>query len=328
MSAVSLDHGYHTLTARPAPVLTDDLLALIMTYLDIADVCRCARVCRRWRRAAETAAKARRVWRRVSARGQMATAVAAVGVASARAGRGAKAAREWVHCGPVCVAAPRSLAVLCPRLRSLDVSDCAVDDAGLRAILSSLPCLRALYVRRCTVTDDSVRLVPGACQELRALSVSGCARVSDWSCTGLVALAGTLRYWAGAGCAVGDSGLTALARCRGLRYVNVRGCGGVGDEGVAALARGCARLRALDAGGTELSDAGLSALARGCPNLRRLGLRGCESVSDAGLASLARCCRGLSHLTAQHAGVTAAGLAEVRRHCRRCVILHSEPGFC
>lgn len=69
-------------------------------------------------------------------------------------------------------------------------------------------------------------------------------------------------------------------------------------------------------------------LARCCPNLKKLALRGCELVGDDGLEAVAYYCRGLTQLNIQDTPVTLRGYRAVKKYCKRCVIEHTNPGFC
>jgi len=70
-------------------------------------------------------------------------------------------------------------------------------------------------------------------------------------------------------------------------------------------------------------------LARSCPNLKKLSVKSCELVSDEGIRQIAFYCRGLQQLNIQDcAGVSLDGYRAVKKYCRRCVIEHTNPGFC
>ena len=106
----------------------------------------------------------------------------------------------------------------------------------------------------------------------------------------------------------------AVATNAALTSVDLSGAGAaITDAGIAALARGLPSLERLDLTGSSVTDRGLSSLVKQCPDikalrldccaavssrglkhiaahahqLRRLSLRGCELVSDSGVAALA-----------------------------------------
>ncbi|KOB75683.1 Uncharacterized protein OBRU01_07316 [Operophtera brumata] len=208
-----------------------------------------------------------------------------------------------------------------PPVEYIDLTDCGnVTDAGLCALLHTCPSLQYLYLRRCIlVTDAGVRWIPAYCA-LKELSVSDCVGVTDFGLYELAKIGQALRYLSVAKCTqVSDSGIRTLARrCYKLRYLNARGCGALGDDGVEAVAKGCSRLRALDLGATDVSEAGL----------QKLALRGCELIGDDGLEAVAYYCRGLCQLNIQDTPVTLRGYRAVKKYCKRCVIEHTNPGFC
>lgn len=220
------------------------------------------------------------------------------------------------------------------QLESLDLSDCSgVDDAGLMQTISQMPHLNCLYLRRCfRITDTSLVGMASYCTSLKQLSVSDCVKVTDFGVRELAARLGpSLRYFSVGKCdRVSDAGLLVVARhCYKLRYLNARGCEALSDNAMIVLARGCPRLRALDIGKCDVGDATLEALSIGCPNLKKLSLCGCERVTDAGLESLAYYVRGLCQLNIGDCPLVSwIGYRAVKRHCRRCVIEHTNPGFC
>lgn len=217
-------------------------------------------------------------------------------------------------------------------LQYLDLTDCiAVTDAGLRAAVRVCPHLLYLYLRRCVhVSDAGLKFIPAYCSNLKELSVSDCVAVTDFGLYELAKLGAALRYLSVAKCTqVSDAGVKAVARrCYRLRYVNARGCEAVSDDALVQLARSCPRLRALDLGKCDVGDAGLGALAHSCPNLKKLSLRACDLVTDRGVQCVAYYCRGLQQLNIQDCQVTLEGYRAVKKYCKRCIIEHTNPGFC
>ena len=65
-----------------------------------------------------------------------------------------------------------------------------------------------------------------------------------------------------------------------------------------------------------------------CTQLKKVSVRGCEMVGDPGVSAIARACRGLQQLNIQDCtGVTLDSYRTVKRHCQRCIIEHTNPGF-
>ncbi|XP_053670313.1 F-box/LRR-repeat protein 7 [Anopheles nili] len=217
-------------------------------------------------------------------------------------------------------------------LQYLDLTDCAsICDAGIKVIARNCPLLVYLYLRRCIqVTDAGLKFIPNFCIALRELSVSDCTSVTDFGLYELAKLGATLRYLSVAKCdQVSDAGLKVIARrCYKLRYLNARGCEAVSDDSINVLARSCPRLRALDIGKCDVSDAGLRALAESCPNLKKLSLRNCDMITDRGIQCIAYYCRGLQQLNIQDCQISIEGYRAVKKYCKRCIIEHTNPGFC
>eukprot|EP00850_Spirogloea_muscicola_P003680 SM000015S01180 [mRNA] locus=s15:239146:240404:+ [translate_table: standard] len=157
-----------------------------------------------------------------------------------------------------------SLLGTCERLRVLRIGISAeVTDSGCE----SLGCCSALEdvdLYRCAqVTDTGMAAIARGCPRLRQANLSYCARLTD-------------------------AAFRALAGCRALQNLEVRGLQGLTSEGLAALAEGCTRITEMDVKRcTGLGDAGLVAVARLCPSLRQVNLS-YSNVGNAGLAALAR----------------------------------------
>ncbi|KAH8417412.1 hypothetical protein KR222_010894 [Zaprionus bogoriensis] len=217
-------------------------------------------------------------------------------------------------------------------LQYLDLTDCmAIDDMGLKIVVKNCPQLVYLYLRRCIqITDAGLKFVPSFCVSLKELSVSDCVNITDFGLYELAKLGAALRYLSVAKCErVSDAGLKVIARrCYKLRYLNARGCEAVSDDSITVLARSCPRLRALDIGKCDVSDAGLRALAESCPNLKKISLRNCDMITDRGVQCIAYYCRGLQQLNIQDCQISIEGYRAVKKYCKRCIIEHTNPGFC
>ncbi|XP_028833308.1 F-box/LRR-repeat protein 7 isoform X2 [Denticeps clupeoides] len=217
-------------------------------------------------------------------------------------------------------------------IRYLDMTDCfALEDEGLHTIAAHCPMLMHLYLRRCVrLTDEGLRCLVLYCPAIRELSVSDCRFISDFGLREIAKLEGCLRYLSIAHCGrVTDVGVRYVAKyCSRLRYLNARGCEGLTDHGLEHLAKCCPKLKSLDIGKCPLvSDAGLELLALNCFNLKRLSLKSCESISGRGLQVVAANCFDLQLLNVQDCEVSLESLHFVKRHCKRCVIEHTNPAF-
>ncbi|XP_058274997.1 F-box/LRR-repeat protein 7 isoform X2 [Hemibagrus wyckioides] len=217
-------------------------------------------------------------------------------------------------------------------IRYLDMSDCfALEDEGLHIIAAHCTQLTHLYLRRCVrLTDEGLRFLIIYCPVVRELSVSDCRFISDFGLREIAKLEGHLRYLSIAHCVrITDVGVRYIAKyCSRLRYLNARGCEGLTDHGIEHLAKSCPKLKSLDIGKCPLvSDAGLEVLALNCFNLKRLSLKACESITGRGLQVVAANCFDLQLLNVQDCDVSLDALRFVKRHCKRCIIEHTNPAF-
>ncbi|KAK7092678.1 F-box/LRR-repeat protein 7-like isoform X2 [Littorina saxatilis] len=217
-------------------------------------------------------------------------------------------------------------------LRYLDMTDCVnLQDAGLSLIAAHCMQLQFLFLRRCSqITDKGIQHVANSCYCLRELSISDCRGVTDLGLRELSKLGDNLRYLSVAKCdKVSDQGVKYIAKyCNKLRYLNVRGCEAVSDHSLDYLARHCPRLRSLDIGKCDITDEGLQVLAQCCPQLRKLSLKSCENVTDQGVVLVAYHCRGLQQLNIQDCHLTPDAYRTIKKYLRRCLIEHTNPGFC
>ncbi|KAK7487434.1 hypothetical protein BaRGS_00021275 [Batillaria attramentaria] len=217
-------------------------------------------------------------------------------------------------------------------LRYLDMTDCVgLQDAGLSLIAAHCMQLQFLFLRRCVrITDQGIQHVANNCYCLRELSISDCKGVTDLGLRELSKLGENLRYLSVAKCdKVSDQGVKYIAKyCSKLRYLNVRGCEAVSDHSLEYLACHCPRLRSLDIGKCDVTDEGLQILAQYCPQLRKLSLKSCEAVTDKGVVLVAYHCRGLQQLNIQDCHLSPEAYRTIKKYCRRCLIEHTNPGFC
>ncbi|KAK5617797.1 hypothetical protein CRENBAI_026562 [Crenichthys baileyi] len=366
-------HRFPKSSKTPHPpvknLLPDHSILQIFSHLPTNQLCRCARVCRRWYNLAWDP----RLWSTIRLSGELLHADRAIRVLTHRLCqdtpnvcltleivvvngckgappvgpeilgpqmRPGKAATPGAGCSKVtCISLTQEASLQLSPLHGqqisihfLDMTDCfSLEDEGLRTIASHCPRLTHLYLRRCSrLTDEALRHLALHCPSIRELSLSDCRLVGDFGLREVARLEGCLRYLSVAHCTrITDVGVRYVARyCPRLRYLNARGCEGLTDHGLGHLARSCPKLKSLDVGKCPLvSDSGLEQLAMYCQGLRRVSLRACESVTGRGLKALAANCCELQLLNVQDCEVSPEALRFVRRHCRRCIIEHTNPAF-
>ncbi|XP_076827499.1 F-box/LRR-repeat protein 7 isoform X1 [Brachyhypopomus gauderio] len=320
-------------THHPALVdfLPDPILLQVFAHLSTPQLCRCARVCRRWYNLAWDP----RLWRTIRLTGELLHADRALRVLTHR----------------LCQDTPN----VCLTLEVVVASGCRrLSDRGLRVVAQSCPELRHLEVAGCyNVSNEAVFDVVSSCPNLEHLDVSGCPKVtcislSEEPPTQLSPLLGqqiSLRYLDMTDCAsLEDEGVRAIAahcprlthlylrrcvrltdeavrqlglRCSSLRELSLSDCRLIGDFGLREVARMEGRLRYLSvAHCSRITDVGLRYVARYCPRLRYLNARGCEGLTDQGVAHLARSCPRLRSLDVGRCPlVSDAGLEVVARCC-------------
>lgn len=186
----------------------------------------------------------------------------------------------------------RSLTMLgegCPLLRELDLTDCRINDKGLKSI-SRCSELITLNLGLClNISAEGIIHIGACCSNLQELDLYRSVGIRD---AGLEAIANgcprlrsiNLSYCIN----VTDYAMKSLSRLKKLHNLEVRGCPGISSAGLSAIALGCKRLVALDVKGCHnIDDAGILAITSSCQNLRQINLSYCP-ISDVGLSTLAR----------------------------------------
>lgn len=309
------DLGYHTLLPAPGwPTaatssghhqrpsaksclfdrLPDDLLLRVLACLSSDELCRCARVCRRW----YFLAWEPRLW-------------TSIVLASEHlpVDQGLRTIFRLLS---------RDTPGVCSAVERIGLSGClCLTDSGLGAVARRCPQLRMLEVRGCSqVTDVGVSEVVTRCLNLSRLDVTGCYQVTS------------IRPRHGANLEVNES-LGSLTPSGGgqlyLQYVDLTDCQALEDSGLKALARACPQLTHLFLRRcVRLTDAALKCVASYCVVLRELSISDCVQVTDFGLYELAKLGPHLRYLSvAKCERVSDAGLKQVCRHCYRLRYLNA-----
>jgi len=170
------------------------------------------------------------------------------------------------------------LAVGCPELRVLDISECqAVTDEGLRQLVDNAKHLRELLLH-------GNQNVSGHLFSVTAESHNDCS----------------------------------LFVCCGLRSIGMKGCSLLDDEKLGWLAQSCALLESLDVSDCpHVSSRGVAQVIRKCPRLVSLAVIGDNTIGDSvGCAIAVRLPNMMSLDFAGTSGLTAVSLAQVIQKCR------------
>jgi len=152
-------------------------------------------------------------------------------------------------------------------LRSLNLSNSAVSDQGVRYFATRSPDLTHLNLQNCSnITDLSLSIVAQFSKKLKVLNVSGCPKITNFS-------------------------LQILAQeCNShLEEINVNECRGISSDGGALfnyLAYFCPNLKRLMLRDTKVTG---SELVRLCSKLQfsELNLQGLSTLTDDDLVSIA-----------------------------------------
>ncbi|GFQ03930.1 F-box/LRR-repeat protein 15 [Phtheirospermum japonicum] len=266
--------------------LTDDLLHMVLSFLDHTDLCSAASVCRQWRDASshedfwrylnfENRPITERQFASMCRRYPNATAVNVYGT-PATYSLGMKA---------VCLL--RNLEVLtlgkgqlgenffevltdCHTLKSLTVNDATL---GIQEISIEHDKLRDLHIVKCRVLRVSIRCpqletlslkrssMPHAvlnCPLLRELDIASCHKLSD----------AAIR--------------SAVASCPLLESLDISNCSCVSDETVREIATSCGNLHVLDA--SYCPNIALESVVM--PMLKILKLHSCEGITSASMNAI------------------------------------------
>lgn len=169
--------------------------------------------------------------------------ISAAGVEALAAANPRLAVLELRFCARVDDEAVEAAVLACgARLEEVTVASCGhVGNDAVRALAAGAPRLRVLDLNNCAVLDTGVRaLAEGACgRTLERLNLAACRNVTDMAAEALADLGcpalARVSFFA---TSLSDEGVRHLARLPALQSVNAMQCVGVTPSGVAAL-EGC-----------------------------------------------------------------------------------------
>ncbi|KAL5014145.1 hypothetical protein ScPMuIL_008415, partial [Solemya velum] len=227
----------------------------ILSYVDLADLARCASVCRSWK----VITQAHILWSRLDfyrVRDSITDKVATKLLSKCRPYlihlnlRGCKKITE-----------PTFLTISeCRNLQDLNLSDCSsLNDETFKTVAKGCKILLYLNLSYTDITDASLRIISKFCHNVQFLSLAFSRKFSD---KGLLYLA------------CGRNG-------RKLEYLDLSGCLQITPEGFKNLASGCHNLQTLILNEfSTLNDDYLLPITENCPKLNTVSFLGSPLLTD------------------------------------------------
>ncbi|XP_033888045.1 F-box and leucine-rich repeat protein 13 isoform X1 [Acipenser ruthenus] len=155
----------------------------------------------------------------------------------------------------------------CRNLQDLNLSECAsINDEIMRLILEGCPALLYLNLSYTNVTNGTLRMLSRCCLNLQYLSLAYCRKFTD-------------------------KGLQYLATgkgCHKLIYLDLSGCTQMSVDGFKNIAVGCSELQHLEINDMPtLTDKCILAIVSECQNLQTVSLQDSTHLSDSAFKALA-----------------------------------------
>ncbi|XP_033647169.1 dynein regulatory complex subunit 6-like isoform X2 [Asterias rubens] len=296
-------------------LLPRKLAIKIFSYLDLADVSRCAQVCRQWKMITGTSS----LWSRVNLSSIKNRATDRFVCKLLQTCRPYLLHLNLRGCDSL--TKPSYVAIgQCRNLQDLNLSECGgVNDDMMKDIAEGCQTLLYLNISHTNITDATLRLLGRWSRNLQYMSLAYCRRFSD---KGLQYLANgrgcrKLVYLDLSGCPqITVTGYKNIANgCSNIQSLCVNDCATLKDESIVAIASKCHNIRNISflltpnitdvafkaiaqhrklqtirvEGNTKLSDATFKYIGRYCADLRHVFVIDCPRVTDASLKSLAQC---------------------------------------
>lgn len=276
----------------PSMYLTDDLLHMVLSFLDQRSLCEAAMVCRQWRIASEH----EDFWKSLDfgskiTREQVGSLCRrfpkAVDLSFTNVNMVDEVAKEAMHSlrcletlsvckGSLSDSFFTALASGCPALQNLVIVDAVLGSGGSQEFQIRHKTLSRLQVTECRVMRMVIRCpllqklflkqtnMASAtlyCPRLLSLDVSSCPKLSDAGVRG------------------------AATSCHSLLALNISQCSYVSDETLREICIACLNLHVLDASWCP----NISLQGVRMPMLRELRLNNCEGINSSSMAALSQC---------------------------------------
>ncbi|XP_033744599.1 dynein regulatory complex subunit 6-like isoform X5 [Pecten maximus] len=244
-----------------------DLAVKIFSFVDIADLARCSRVCRSWKVITQTPA----LWSRLDfykVRNRM-----LYGVTDQITTRLLAKCRPYlIHLnlrGCVKVTEPTFVSISeCRNLQDLNLSECkGLNDEHMKVVAKGCKILLYLNISRTSITDASLRTISKYCANLQFLSMASCRKYTDKG----------LQY------------LSSGKNSKKLEYLDLSGCLQVTPEGFQNLAAGCTNMHTLILNDfATLNDDCLKPITAKCFKLQNISILGSPLLTDESFRRLAQ----------------------------------------
>lgn len=183
-----------------------------------------------------------------------------------------------------------SIATLCPKIHTIDVSMCTLISANnIAALTTGCKRLIDIDITCCSINFETIQTIVLNCPQLRRLV----ADFTDFD----------------------DSCMKVVAKhCHDLRHLSVNSYSNLTDEGLVALSA-CSELRAFHYDCNEyITSRGIITLAVNCTQLEEITLPDCDEEVNFAVAALVKYCPALKVLHCDSSDIT--------EHCKICDFVH------
>jgi ribosomal protein L30E len=195
-----------------------------------------------------------------------------------------------------------ALALHCPELTSVCLSDTNFEDFGIMTLAQYCPGITSIQLGGCyALTDATLRTLGRYCKDLNSVDLNHDEE-------------GNTNFT--------DAGLLDLVEgCPKLTLVQLGGCVACTNSSIIAIAARLPKLVTIVLGNFGcgvLSDAAVKALAKNCPALTSTDLSGCGKISDAAVLALAYRCPALTDINLSRCfKLTSKSTVALVKHCSR-----------
>ena len=205
-------------------------------------------------------------------------------------------------------------------LRTLSVYQCQIRDEDILSIAHGCPNLTGIILGFCCdLTDVSILALARCCVQLTFIDAVGSSSMVD---KGLAAYADA--YYS----VIDAVNLPEIGNVSDLKRISLRYCKGITDIGISALSRSCPLLS--DVGFfdcSNITDIGISALAESCPLLSSIKISSCGNITDIGISVLGKAYPLLSYINLSYSKkISDMAISDLARSCP--LIIRVDMAYC